>query len=194
MIKEGDWVDAYGGYGIVVRIFHEYYERWWNDIPENKIPGDKRQDVVIIKRFCSHQFKVYPQTKVMSIKLVSEIEKSDLDKITTLLKDEKNLRRFERYQTDDSISDVTNWDQHLSETKFEEIKDGLKGLENNTNLKMTMMEISALLKQEFDIDLFARVDKIPRPNCYIQMISCGLGVYRNKEKLFKEIRIHKKCY
>lgn len=194
MIKEGDWIDAYGGYGIVVKIIPEYYESWWGDIPENKTPGDIKQDRVIIKRFCSHQFKVYPQTKVMSMKLVSEIENNDMDKIAALLKDEKSLRRFERYQITDSISDVINWDRYLSEDKFEEIKTGLERLDNNGNLKITMMEISALLKQVFDIDLFARVDKIPRPNCYIQMISCGIGGYRNKEKLFKELRIHKKSY
>lgn len=50
MIKEGDWVDAYGGYGIVVKIIPEYYESWWGDIPENKTPGDIKQDRVIIKR------------------------------------------------------------------------------------------------------------------------------------------------
>lgn len=194
MIREGDWVDLYGGYGVVVKIFPEYYECWWKDIPDDKAPGEKKQDRVIIKRFCNREFKVYPQTKVMSMDLVSEIEPSDLDRINELLMDEKISRRFEQYRVDNSIGDVINFDQFLSDRKFAEVKAWLDRLENNGNLQMTMMEINSLLKRELDVDVFAHVDKIPRPNCYIQVVSSGLGEYRDKEMLFKKLGIIAKTW
>jgi hypothetical protein len=198
MIKEGDWVDAYGGFGVVVKIFPEYCESWSGASLGKFAIGEKIQDSVVIKRFCSHDFKVRLQTKTMSMSLVSEIEPGDLRKIKNLLKDEKTLRKFEKYEIDDSICDVVNWDQRLSDEQFERVSCKLKNLNGNGNLRMTMIQIRNLLRDELDLfqSLSSHRDgdgKLPpRPNCYIQTLSCGLGVYENKEQLFNEIRIHKK--
>lgn len=190
MIEVGDWVEGDNGYGVIVKIFPEYYNYWDDDLPDDKKPGDKNQDSVIIKRFCSFDFKVYPQTQTNSMESVSKVTKKDMKKINSLLKDEKTAKRFESYNVHDDICEIVNWDQKLSKESIKLIRKGLENLKNNGTLNMTMREIEAYIKNEFDIDLIDDSKFIP--NCYIQLTTIGLGVYKDKELLFKQIGITEK--
>ena len=52
---------------------------------------------------------------------------------------------------------------------------------------MTTKEIETYLKKTFGItNLF---ENPKNANCYIQLVSVGLGIYKNKELLFKKIGI-----
>lgn len=184
-IREGDWVDAYGGYGIVVKVEPEYYEYWYSDIPEGKKVGDKKQDIVLVKILCNHEFKVRPQVRTVAMSLMSPITKKDMAAISKLLKDEKVAKKFENYRVQET-GYVINWDQDLPDESFEAVRHGLENLTNNGNLAMTMKEIEKYFREVFDIDLFR---KTKSPNCYVQLLSSEPISYRCKEMLFKEIRI-----
>lgn len=187
MIEVGDWVEGDNGYGVIIKIFPEYYQYWDDQIPDGKQPGDKEQDSVIIKRFCSFDFKVRLQTQTNSMRYISKVTKKDMSKINALLKDEKIAHKFENYKVQDDIVEIVNWNQTLSDEKIKLIREGLDNLENNGNLRMTMREIEKFFKKTFDIDLIRKSKAIA--NCYIQLSTVGLGIYKNKELLFKQIDI-----
>ncbi len=189
MIKIGDWVEGDNGYGVIARIFPRYYQYSDDNIPAGKKIGDKLQDSVILKRFCSFDFKVHLQTRVISASLASIVSANDMEQINVLLKDVKILKRFESYQMKEDLCEVVNFDQNNSIEKIAIISNGLNKLEGNGNLNMTIREIESYLKIEFDIEL---INRAKLPNCFIQLLSAGLGLYRNNEMLFKKISILKK--
>lgn len=189
MLEVGDWVEGDNGYGVIHKIYPEYYQFWEDDIPEGNEPGDKKQDVVIIKRFCSFYFKVYPQTRAISIKYVSKISNNDMKKVKELLKDEKKSQRFKKYKVDDGICEIANWDQYLTKERYCLIESKLETLENNGNLNMTMREVESYLEKEFGIDLINGSSANGPSNYYVQVTSVGLGVYKDHELLFKKIGI-----
>ena len=189
-MKVGDWVEGNNGYGLIVKIYSDYYQYWDDDIPAQKKPGDKKQDDVVIKRFCSFDFKVYPQTQLNSIKFVSKVTKKNMHKINRLLEDEKTLKRFNNYKVDDDICEVANFDQNLTTQIVCNIDKGLKKIPDNGNLSMTAREIEDYLKKKYKIDLIDNEKFIP--NSYIQLTSVGLGIYRDNELLFKKIAINDK--
>lgn len=188
MVEIGDWVDALGGYGIVVSVVPEYYEYWYTNVPPGKSVGDKKQDIVVVKKLCNHEFKVGIQTKCLSASLVSPITKIDLSLISKLLKDERIARRFEKYKVREEET-VVNWHQEMSDTRFEEVRNELENLKENGKLRWTVSDAESFLRKSLGFELIMQTKS---PNCYIQLISAGLGVYRGKETVFKEIQIKKR--
>lgn len=189
MLKLGDWVGGDNGYGVVHRIVPEYYEYWHFDIPSGKNVGDKKQDLVVLKRFCSYSFKVAPQTRILAALLVSEIEDAEREKILRLLADEKNRRKFERYVVKDDARELVSWDLNIESEKIPFVERAIQSLECNGALKMTMRDIEKYLSESFSVNIFSN----PKyPNCRIQLVSCGLGAYNsNKEMLFERINFYR---
>ena len=186
--KPGEWIEGDNGYGVVVKIIHRYYQYGDDDIPANNKVGDKKKDSILMKRFCSFDFKVRPQTRLFSLSLAHKISKKDMLSIKKLLDDEKVSKRFEKYQIE-MFDEISNFSQKLSETKLADIRNGLSRLKNNGSLKLTCKEIESYLSTEFDIELF---ESHKNSNCYIQLVSDGIGNYRDRETLFKRIDIHEK--
>ena len=131
-MQVGDWVEGDNGYGVIVKLFPKYYQ-YWDSIPAEKKAGDKEQDDVVIKRFCSFDFKVYPQTQLNSMKYISKVSKKEMETINKLLKDEKKAKRYEKYKTEE-ISEICNWNLKIAVTKIKTIHAALEQLENNGNL------------------------------------------------------------
>ncbi len=189
-VEAGDWVECLNGYGIVVKVFPEYYEHGEDDIPEGKKIGDRRQYSLIVKRFCSYDFKIYPQTLLNSEGLIGRVSASNLKKVKKLLEDPKVAARFEKYKVLD-LCGVNNIDFTLPDEKIEQIERGLAAMKDNGNLSMTVREIEAYLKKEFDLELLSKKGPKGWPNCYIQLLTVGFGVYRDKQSLYKKIGINR---
>lgn len=189
MLKVGDWAGGDNGYGVIHRFVPVYYEYWHSEIPADKNVGDKKQDLVVLKRFCSFSFKVGLQTKILAAQSVYEIEEDEREKIFQLLADEKNRRKFDRYEVEDDSRDIVDWDLDIESEKIAFIENAIKSFEGNGALKMTMRDIQGYLSESLGLDIFSN----PKyPNCRIQLVSCGLGAYNSeKEMLFERINFYR---
>lgn len=98
MLEVGKWVEADNGYGVIERLFPEYYQFGDDSLPPRKRVGDTKQNVIVVKRFCSFDFKVYPQTRIVSEILVRAMDNEALGKVRSLLENDKNRKRFEKYR------------------------------------------------------------------------------------------------
>lgn len=65
--------------------------------PYRGVAGDRKQDSVLVKRFCSFDFKVYPPIRIGSGRLASKV-KHELNRIYQLLENEKQTKRFANYK------------------------------------------------------------------------------------------------
>lgn len=188
MFKLGQWVEADNGYGVIERIFSEYYQFGDDFIPTDKHIGDKKQDVMVVKRFCSFDFKVFPQTRVVSERLIRSIDEEIMDDIYDLLEVHKNLKRFKNYKVKTDFDEILNVDIYFSDEDKEKFERALNEFLSNYEL-FTVRE----LQDHLGIDNIFNAKAGPTPNYYLQLGSNGLGSYNeNREMIFRRARLVKK--
>lgn len=184
MVKVGDWVEADNGYGIVVSIFPRFYQEGEHDIPDEKRLGDLKQHSFVVKRFCSYEFKVRFQVRLMSEKLVSPVSEKTMESIKKLLSEGNTKERFEKYKDWYDGKDMVTENLALKPgdiTAIEEVVENLSG-----NSEFTLDEVKALIGHEKFGQRGLSVTH------YLQLVSSGLGRYRDRKMLFTEAALREK--
>lgn len=152
-MKKGDWIEGYGGIGIIEDIRPYYYQEWERrKLPEGTKVGDKAYDRIIMKRLCNYNYKKSFQRTSFNADLSNKITKKSMEEVSSLLADKKTKERYEKYKGKE-IGLMVWFDYTLPKVSVNIIKEFIDSLNTDNELGKTYQDLIEVFLNECSVDL-----------------------------------------